>query len=145
MLFLLNRVPTARLVLELPAGMLDDDKGDFVGTAVREVEEETGIHLNLEDMVDLTAFLDPTTGCRVIPSPVLTNFEKKLSVTYISCLPSMFREDVMKKLAFSFIEDVLIKMSSHNYNGKESGLHDRGELIKVRVVPCNTLAHDRRC
>lgn len=31
------RVPTGRFVLELPAGMLDDDKGDFVGTAVREV------------------------------------------------------------------------------------------------------------
>lgn len=31
------RVPTGRVVLELPAGMLDDDKGDFVGTAVREV------------------------------------------------------------------------------------------------------------
>jgi hypothetical protein len=31
------RVPTGRLVLELPAGMLDADKGDFVGTAVREV------------------------------------------------------------------------------------------------------------
>ncbi|KAL5748610.1 hypothetical protein ACOSP7_025654 [Xanthoceras sorbifolium] len=56
------RVPTGRVVLELPAGMLDDDKGDFVGTAVREVEEEIGIHLNLEDMIDLTAFLDPSTG-----------------------------------------------------------------------------------
>lgn len=31
------RVPTGKVVLELPAGMLDDDKGDFVGTAVREV------------------------------------------------------------------------------------------------------------
>lgn len=31
------RVPTGRVILELPAGMLDDDKGDFVGTAVREV------------------------------------------------------------------------------------------------------------
>ena len=31
------RVPTGRLVMELPAGMLDEDKGDFVGTAVREV------------------------------------------------------------------------------------------------------------
>ncbi|XWS38460.1 hypothetical protein CRYUN_Cryun19dG0133100 [Craigia yunnanensis] len=41
------RVPTGRLVLELPAGMLDEDKGDFVGTAVREVEEKIGTHLNL--------------------------------------------------------------------------------------------------
>lgn len=31
------RVPIGRLILELPAGMLDDDKGDFVGTAAREV------------------------------------------------------------------------------------------------------------
>ncbi len=31
------RVPVGRLILELPAGMLDDDKGDFVGTAAREV------------------------------------------------------------------------------------------------------------
>ncbi|XLR35408.1 hypothetical protein S83_063308 [Arachis hypogaea] len=52
------RVPTGRIILELPAGMLDDDKGDFVGTAV---EEETGIKFKLEDMVDLTAFLDSST------------------------------------------------------------------------------------
>jgi hypothetical protein len=31
------RVPVGKLILELPAGMLDDDQGDFVGTAVREV------------------------------------------------------------------------------------------------------------
>lgn len=31
------RVPVGRLILELPAGMLDDDQGDFAGTAVREV------------------------------------------------------------------------------------------------------------
>ncbi|XLU42064.1 hypothetical protein S245_036878, partial [Arachis hypogaea] len=27
------KVPTGRIILELPAGMLDDDKGDFVGNA----------------------------------------------------------------------------------------------------------------
>lgn len=31
------RVPVGKLVLELPAGMLDDENGDIVGTAVREV------------------------------------------------------------------------------------------------------------
>ncbi|XP_025628624.1 nudix hydrolase 14, chloroplastic-like [Arachis hypogaea] len=65
------RVPTGRIILELPAGMLDDDKGDFVGTAVREVEGETGIKFQLEDMVDLTAFLDSSTGCRFFPSPIV--------------------------------------------------------------------------
>ncbi|QHO02916.1 Nudix hydrolase 14 [Arachis hypogaea] len=62
------RVPTGRIILELPAGMLDDDKGDFVGTAV---EEETGIKFKLEDMVDLTAFLDSSTRCRFFPSPTV--------------------------------------------------------------------------
>jgi ADP-sugar diphosphatase len=37
------------------------------------VEEETGIKLNLEDMVDLTALLDPATGCKMFPSPVSDN------------------------------------------------------------------------
>ncbi|RYR62279.1 hypothetical protein Ahy_A04g019736 [Arachis hypogaea] len=60
------RVPTGRIILELPTGMLDDDKGDFIGTGV---EEETGIKFKLEDMVDLTAFLDSSTGCRFFPSP----------------------------------------------------------------------------
>ncbi|XP_058009594.1 nudix hydrolase 14, chloroplastic isoform X2 [Hevea brasiliensis] len=107
------RVPTGRLVLELPAGMLDDDKGDFVGTAVREVEEEAGIHLNLEDMVDLTALLDPSTGCRVIPSP--GGCDEEISVF-------LYRGYVDK--------EVITQLQ-----GKETGLRDHGELIKVRVVP----------
>lgn len=36
-----------------------------------QVEEETGINLNVRDMVNLTAFLDPTTSCKVFPSPVI--------------------------------------------------------------------------
>ncbi|XLR32256.1 hypothetical protein S83_060156, partial [Arachis hypogaea] len=62
------RVPTGRIILELPVGMLDDDKGDFVGTTV---EEETSIKFKLEDIVDLTAFLDSSTGCRFFPSPTV--------------------------------------------------------------------------
>ena len=31
------RVPVGRTILELPAGMLDDNVGDFVGTAAHEV------------------------------------------------------------------------------------------------------------
>jgi len=32
------RVPVGRTILELPAGMLDDDDGDLVGTPAREVQ-----------------------------------------------------------------------------------------------------------
>jgi len=37
---------------------------------IYQVEEEIGIKLKKEDMVDLTAFLDPSTGYRIFPSPV---------------------------------------------------------------------------
>ncbi|XP_010529515.1 PREDICTED: nudix hydrolase 14, chloroplastic [Tarenaya hassleriana] len=113
------RVPTGRVVLELPAGMLDDDKGDFVGTAVREVEEEIGIELKKEDMVDLTAFLDASTGRRVFPSP--GGCDEEISVF-------LYR---------GHVENETIRQ----LQGKEStvGLEEHGEFIKVRVVPYREL------
>uniref|UniRef100_A0A5B7B0C8 Nudix hydrolase domain-containing protein n=1 Tax=Davidia involucrata TaxID=16924 RepID=A0A5B7B0C8_DAVIN len=113
------RVPVGRLILELPAGMLDDDKGDFVGTAVREVEEEIGISLNVNDMVDLTAFLDPSTGCRVFPSP--GGCDEEISLF-------LYRGHVGKEIITQL-------------QGKETGLREHGELIKVHVVPYDKLWH----
>ncbi|KAK6158100.1 hypothetical protein DH2020_005414 [Rehmannia glutinosa] len=102
------RVPVGKLILELPAGMLDDDKGD--------VEEETGLHLNLDDLVDLTAFLDPSTGCRVLPSPGGCDEEIGLF---------LYRGSVDKEI---------IKQ----LQGRQTGLRDHGEMIRVHVVPYKT-------
>ncbi|KAJ0968668.1 hypothetical protein J5N97_025585 [Dioscorea zingiberensis] len=107
------RVPIGRFILELPAGVLDDDRGDVVGTAVREVEEETGIHLKIEDMVNLTSFLDPKTGCKIFPSPGGSDEELSLF---------LYR---------GFVEEEIIS----SLQGKEMGLRDHGELIRVHVVP----------
>ncbi|XP_011081073.1 nudix hydrolase 14, chloroplastic [Sesamum indicum] len=111
------RVPVGKLILELPAGMLDDDKGDIVGTAVREVEEETGLHLNLDDVVDLTAFLHPSTGRRVFPSPGGCD------------------EDLGLFLYRGKVDREIIRQ----LQGKETGLRDHGELIRVHVVPYKDL------
>ncbi|XP_027182625.1 nudix hydrolase 14, chloroplastic [Coffea eugenioides] len=111
------RVPVGRLILELPAGMLDDDKGDFLGTAVREVQEEIGIHLNLDDVIDLTALLDPSTGCRAFPSP--GGCDEEISLF-------LYRGNVSK--------EVITQLQ-----GKQTGLRDHGELIKVHVVPYQKL------
>ncbi|CAH2071342.1 unnamed protein product [Thlaspi arvense] len=111
------RVPTGKIVLELPAGMLDDDEGDFVGTAVREVEEEIGIKLKKEDMVDLTAFLDPSTGHRIFPSP--GGCDEEMSVF-------LYRRQVEQE-------------TIRQLQGKETGLREHGEFIKVRLVPYREL------
>ncbi|CAN0841667.1 Nudix hydrolase 14, chloroplastic [Linum grandiflorum] len=145
------RVPTGKLVLELPAGMLDDDKGDFVGTAVREVEEETGIQLKLEDMVDLTAFLNPSTGQRVIPSPVCNVAKHDLSF----CTPYTAKNVMLSDSSVLYFghnqggcdEEISVflyrgsvaKEVITQLQGKETGLRDHGEMIKVRVVDYDAL------
>ncbi|KAK8944202.1 hypothetical protein KSP39_PZI007878 [Platanthera zijinensis] len=110
------RVPVGKLILEIPAGMVDDG-GDVIGTAVREVEEETGINLKVQDMVSLTAFLDPGTGCRIFPSP--GGCDEELSIFLYK---GNAEEEVIKAL-----------------QGKEMGLREHGELIKVHIVPYNKL------
>lgn len=56
------RVPTGRLLLEIPAGMLDGS-GNVKGVAVKELEEECGLKAKPEDLVDLTELAyGPGTG-----------------------------------------------------------------------------------
>ncbi|KAB5564427.1 hypothetical protein DKX38_004481 [Salix brachista] len=127
------RVPTGRLVLELPAGMLDADKGDLVGTAVREVEEETGIHLTLGDMVDLTAFLDPSTGGRVFPSPISVNVDNHYAMT------GQAQGGCDEEISVFLYRGCVGKEIITQLQGKETGLREAGELIKVHVVPYKKL------
>lgn len=41
------RVPVGKRILELPAGMLENDRGDFIGTAAREVSLSTSINVEI--------------------------------------------------------------------------------------------------
>ena len=61
------RVPIgAAAFLEIPAGMLDGE-GDFVGVAVKELQEETGLTLEARELVDLSAL---AWGARAgVPAP----------------------------------------------------------------------------
>eukprot|EP00897_Mesotaenium_endlicherianum_P009047 jgi/Mesen1/8170/ME000438S07270 len=107
------RVPVGRAILELPAGMLDDDKGDFVGTAAREVEEETGIQIKAAHLVDLTALLHASTGRKMFPSP--GGSDEEITLFLHRC--SVPRETIQR------------------LQGQETGLRDHGELIQLHVVP----------
>ena len=57
------RVPTGRLMLEIPAGMTDGE-GNLKGVAIKELEEECGLTARTEDLVDLVALAlgDSTPG-----------------------------------------------------------------------------------
>ncbi|KAL3688733.1 hypothetical protein R1sor_015042 [Riccia sorocarpa] len=111
------RVPVGRMLMELPAGMLDSDDGDFVGTAAREIQEETGIKVKTSDLVDLTALLDESTGRKMFPSPGGSD------------------EDITLFLYRGYVDKKVVE----SLHGQETGLRDHGELIKVHVVPYSSL------
>jgi len=61
------RVPISKLFLEIPAGMLDD--GTFMGKAACEMQEETGIVVKIEDLIDLTLLAYGSKYPGIYPSP----------------------------------------------------------------------------
>ncbi|MBA0801078.1 hypothetical protein Gohar_011469 [Gossypium harknessii] len=99
--------------------ILLESEGTTYAVLTEQVEEEIGIRLKLEDMVDLTAFLDPSTGFKVFPSPGGCDEELGLF---------LYRGRVDKNIITQL-------------EGKETGCVKHGELIKVRVVPYEKLWH----
>jgi ADP-sugar diphosphatase len=70
------RVPTGRLLLEIPAGMVDGS-GNVRGVAIKELEEECGLVAKPEDLIDLTE-LAYGAGAGVYTSPGLVDEKIKL-------------------------------------------------------------------
>ncbi|CAL2259769.1 unnamed protein product [Prunus armeniaca] len=97
--------------------ILLDSEDKTYAVLTEQVEEETGICLKKEDMVDLTAFLNQSTGGRIFPSP--GGCDEEISLF-------LYRGQVNKEI----IEQL---------QGKETGLREHGELIKVCVVPYEKL------
>jgi ADP-sugar diphosphatase len=49
------RIPAGSLsFLEIPAGMIDERTKDFKGAAANEIEEETGLKINRDHLLDMT-------------------------------------------------------------------------------------------
>eukprot|EP00899_Mesostigma_viride_P005078 jgi/Mesvir1/14571/Mv05251-RA.1 len=111
------RVPIGRLTLEIPAGMLDGQTGDFLGVAAKEVKEETGISIKAEELVDLTSHLADTTEKTMYPSQGGCDEDIRLFL--------------YRKEASSEVIDKL--------KGKLTGLRAHGEKIRLHVVPYKQL------
>ncbi|KAJ1645773.1 hypothetical protein LPJ64_002666 [Coemansia asiatica] len=110
------RLATGQLnMLELPAGMLDGDNGGgFQGTAAREIQEETGITIGAEDLVELTTGVYPSPG---------------------ACDELIGLYACEKTMSAGEIEGI---------RGRLAGLRNDGEFISLRLVPLNQLARETR-
>lgn len=110
------------------------------------MEEEIGIKLRKEEMVDLTAFLDPSTGHRIFPSPVIKPIFSSMSYNVfgiwlivfslgVSLVQGGCDEEISVFLYRRQVEQETIRQ----LQGKETGLREHGEFIKVRLVPYREL------
>ncbi|KAI8646000.1 hypothetical protein BD408DRAFT_429156 [Parasitella parasitica] len=112
LLTLQPRIPIPHLSFpELPAGMLDGS-GNFAGTAAKEIEEETGLKIKEDELVDMTdlAYGDKWRG--VYPSAGGSDEFLRLFV----CIKQMEKSQISE------------------LEGKLTGLRDQGESITLKLV-----------
>lgn len=99
-----------------------DDCGTFAGGAAKEIQEETGLCVEQEDLIDMTSLAlqaaqEPGYGERlqsaVYPSPGGSDE----FIPLFLCLKSMPRKEI------------------EELQGKLTGLREHGEKITLKVVP----------
>ena len=115
------RIPAGSLALpELPAGMLDDS-GTFSGGAAKEIEEETGLKIRADDLLDMTELaLSKGSGSQE---------ERLQQGVYPS--PGGCDEFVPLFLWQKRIPREQMK----EWQGKLTGLRDHGEKIILMLAP----------
>lgn len=107
---------------EIPAGMLDD-AGSFSGGAAKEIEEETGLVVKDEDLIDMTALA-------MQGEDSAEQLQKGTYTTPGACdefVPIFLHQ---KRIARKELEE---------FRGKLTGLRDEGEKITLKVVKLDDL------
>lgn len=107
---------------EIPAGMLDD-AGSFSGGAAKEIEEETGLVVKDEDLIDMTALaLQDENSAEQLQKGVFTT-------------PGACDEFV----PIFYYHKRLPRKELEEFRGKLTGLRDEGEKITLKVVKLDDL------
>jgi ADP-sugar diphosphatase len=107
---------------EIPAGMLDD-AGSFSGGAAKEIEEETGLVVKDEDLIDLTALAFQNED----------NAEKLQKGVYTT--PGACDEFV----PIFLYQKRISREELDEFRGKLTGLRNEGEKITLKVVKLGDL------
>ena len=103
-----------------------DDAGSFAGGAAKEIEEETGLTVSQDELLDLTALAFEQ-------DPQSTNGEELNKAVYPS--PGGCDEFIPIMLYQKRIPRGQLK----DWQGKLTGLRDAGEKITLKVVPLQKL------
>mmetsp|Transcript_52009 Transcript_52009/g.62568 ORF Transcript_52009/g.62568 Transcript_52009/m.62568 type:complete len:277 (+) Transcript_52009:114-944(+) len=107
------RVPAGKVILEIPAGMIDGPSGTFCGTAAKELKEECDIVVKEDELIDLTSMYEE--GIPMSPG----GCDEYIKLFY--CVKTMTKNEL------------------ESLQGKLTGLRDEGELITLRLVKMDTV------
>lgn len=99
---------------EIPAGMIDDED-NFTGVAAKELEEETGITIKAEQLLELSKFVSDGNG--LYPSPG-------------GC------DEIIKLYLY---EKDISEAELKNFQGKQCGELNTSEHIILEVIPLDEL------
>ncbi|EAS30480.3 NUDIX family hydrolase [Coccidioides immitis RS] len=126
------RIPAGSLAFpEIPAGMLDDS-GTFSGGAAKEIQEETGLSIQQDELLDMTALtLGPTTREPTIPE---NEVKEKLQV---GVYPSPGGSDEF--IPLFLCQKRMKRVEIDQLQGQLTGLRKEGEKITLKLVPLEQL------
>ncbi len=109
------RVATGRFdFVEIPAGMLDGS-GNFGGVAAKELDEELGVKISQDELIDLTEFAGYAGGSFVSPGGT---------------------DETLRLFAY---EKDVTEEELASYEGKCTGLIEEGEQITLKIVELESL------
>ncbi|KUJ09350.1 uncharacterized protein LY89DRAFT_657698 [Mollisia scopiformis] len=118
------RIPAGSLsFLEIPAGMIDDRTKDFKGAAANEIEEETGLKINRDHLLDMTEL-----ALRGSPNP-----EGLKAAMY----PSPGGSD--EYIALFLWEQEMERLEIESLREKLTGNKKQGEMITLKLIPYGDL------
>ncbi|RAH81840.1 hypothetical protein BO86DRAFT_419075 [Aspergillus japonicus CBS 114.51] len=120
------RIPAGSLAFtEIPAGMLDDS-GSFAGGAAQEIQEETGLTIPQEELIDLTALA-------LEPGAEGEEGESLQKAMY----PSAGGSDEF--IPLFLCQKRMPRKEIDSLQGRLTGLRQHGEKITLKVVPLKDL------
>ncbi|KAK6336103.1 hypothetical protein TWF696_001671 [Orbilia brochopaga] len=133
------RIPGATTSMaEIPAGMLDDS-GSFAGAAAKELEEEVGITISEDKLINLSELA-------ISSSPLLDKDATKESIGLANAPPVGSERNERLDGFFSsagLLDEVLTyhafvheipEEELDQWKGKLTGLRDKGEKITLKIV-----------
>lgn len=124
------RIPAGSLeMVELPAGMIDDS-GTFSGAAAKEIEEECGIKIPADKLIDLTS----------LALGGLSNADNECLEEAV--YPSPGGSDEFMKI-YAYVHKVK-EETLKDWQGKLTGLREHGEKITLKVVRLENLWRETR-